>query len=181
MNEEKAVAILMGNLKGSRKKVSNLLEIAEACRFLIEKWGIKEMSRYFRVSEFMIRQIDKINDLNPKLRKLVGDGKLGIEASYQLWRFNEPKRTQVANFIKDMSTEDIRTFVHFAHKNPDMTLDECKKLFNKTKPEKIRVLVLPLDSETYDALQEIAVHSKLKLHDAAFKVLKRGLGIGKKI
>lgn len=167
---------MMANLKGSKNKPSNLLDFAEACRLLINKWGIKEMSKYFRTSEYMLRQIDKINDLkNPKLKKLIQDGKLGIEASYQLWRLNESKRLEVIEIIEKMTTKEIREFVYFLHKNPDMSIFECKKLFDKTQPEKIRILALPLDSQTYESLKESADKSKLKIHDYALKILERHL------
>lgn len=177
MNEEKAAAIMMANLKGSKNKPTNLVEFAEACRFLINKWGLKEMSRYFRVSEYMLRQIDKINELGPKLKKLTSTRKLGIEASYQLSRIEEPKRSQVANIIMDMTTYDIRRFVYFIVKNPTMSITQCKRLFEKEKPEKVRLLVLPLDSNTYNHLQKLADHSKHTIHDYALKILKKGLDV----
>ena len=70
MNEEDATAIMMGNLKGAKNKPSNLLEFGEACRFWIEKKGVKKTSERFKVSQYMIRQIDKINEIkNTKLEK----------------------------------------------------------------------------------------------------------------
>ena len=174
MNEENAVAIMMGNLKGSKNKPSNLLEFGEACGFLIDKWGVKEMSRYFKVSGYMLRQIDKVNELkNKKLQKLVKEGKLGIEASYQLWRIKEPKRSQVADIVKDMNTDDIRRFVYFIVKNPQLTISECKKLFEQEKPEEIKLLVIPLDSKTFETLQKKADRSHLKIHDYVTKLLRK--------
>lgn len=178
MNEEKAVAIMMANLKGSKNKPSNLLEFSDACRFLKNTWGIKEMSRYFRVSEYMLRQIEKINELtNPKLQKLVKEGKLGIEASYQLWRIKEPKRTQVANIVKDMTTDDIRRFVYFIVKNPKLSISDCKNLFEKEKPEEIKLLVLPLDSKTYETFEKEANMSHLKIHDYVLKILRKQVNV----
>lgn len=179
MKDEKAVAIMMGNLKGSKIKPSGLLELAEACRILKKKWGIKEMSHYFRVSQYMLRQIDKINDLNPKLKKLVEAGKLGIDASYQLWRLNEPKRSQVGEIVKDMNTDEIRVFVRLLHANPKLSVSDCKKLFDKMKSEKLRLLVLPLDTEIYERMKKSADKSKLTLHNYALKILRQGLD-GKK-
>lgn len=173
MNEEKAVAIMMANLKGAKiHKPVSLIEFADACRFLITKWGIKEMSRHFRTSEYMLRQIDKINELSPKLKKLVNDRKFGIDTAYQLWRISEPKRSQVAKEIKNMPTSDVRRFVYFIFHNPKLSIDKCKKLFEKEKPEQIQLLIIPLDSKTYENLKTIASRSKLKIHDYALKILK---------
>lgn len=177
MKEEKAVAIMMANIKGSKNKPSSLLEFAEACRTLLkhEKWGIKEMAKYFDVSEYMLRQIDKINELSPNVRKIVNDRKLGIEAAYQLWRLKEPKRTEVAKIIQGMTTDEIRSFVHFVHTKPHLDISECFRLFKETQPEKIRILALPLDEETFDKLKQSANKSKLKIHDYALKLLKRNM------
>ena len=174
MKEEKATAIMMGNLKGSKNKPSNLLEFAEACRVLKKLWGFTEMSKYFRISQYMLRQIDKINELNPTLQKLIKDGKLGIEASYQLWRINENKRKDVAKIIQNMTTDEIRTFVYMLQKNPDLSVKECKKLFEKQEGT-LSVLVLPLDTTTYNGLQKKAKKSKLSIHNYALKVLRNDI------
>ena len=180
MKEEKAVAIMMGNLKGSKIKPTNLLEFAVACRELKNKWGFTEMAKHFRVSQYMLRQIDKINELtNPKIKKLIKDGKLGIEASYQLWRIKEPKRSQVADEIKDMTIEDVRTLMYILKKNPELSVQECKKIFKKSEPEKMRLLVLPLDPETYEHLQKSALKSKETIHNYSLKILRRDI-LGKK-
>ena len=172
MNEENATAIMMGNLKGPKIKPTNLIEIAIACRFLIKKMGINKMSERFYVSPYMIRQIDKINELdNPKLQKLIKAGKLGIEASYQLWRIKEPKRSQVANIIKSMNTSDVRRFVYFIVKNPHLSITDCKKLFLDEKPKNINILVLPINSEIYHELEKESQNNKLKIHDYVLKLL----------
>lgn len=175
MNVEDATAIMMANLKGSKNKPSSLLEFANACRTLLrdKEWGIKEMTRYFRVSEYMIRQIDKINELkSPKLKKLIKDGKLGIETCYQLSRIEEPKRSKVADIIQDMPANDVRRFVYFIMHNPKLSLTEINKLFENEKPEKIKLLVIPLDSQIHEGLEKLAIRSKLKIHDYALKVLR---------
>jgi len=174
LNEQKAVAIMMGNLKGPKNKPSNLLEFAEACKFLKNKWGFSEMSRYFKTSQYMLRQIDKINELNPKLRNMIKNEKLGIEASYQLWRIKEPMRTKVADIIQDMTTEQIRTFVYMIKKNPTASLENIKKMFQKEEG-KIRMLVLPLDEETFDKLSKSASKSKESIHNYALQLLQKRL------
>ena len=177
MNIEKAVAICMANFKGSKThKPANLLEFAEACNTLLKdkEWGIKEMARYFDVAEYTIRQVDKINNIakNPKLKKLVKEGKIGIEASHHLSRIEEPKRSQIAEIITDLPSKDVRRFIYFIVHNPKLSFTEIKKLVEKEKPEKIQLLVIPLDPETHKTLEKFATRSKLKIHDYALKILK---------
>ena|SRR2546428_1839860 len=175
MNEAKAVAIMMANFKGAKNKPSNLLEFAEACGTLLKHkdWGMNEMRRYFHASGYMLRQINKINELkSPKIRKLIKEGKLGIDACYQLSRIEEPKRSQVAEIIKDLPEKEQRRFVYFIVHNPKLSITEIERLVEKEKPEEIKLLVIPLDKQTYENLEEFAGRSKLKIHDYALKVLK---------
>lgn len=174
MNEEEAYVTMVGNLKGSKNKPSNLLKFGEACRYWVKKKGVKGTSEKFKASQYMIRQIDKINEIdNPKLRQMIKTGKLGIEASYQLWRIKEPKRSQVANIVKDMTTEDIRRFVYFVVKNPKLPISECKKLFEQEQPKNINLLVLPLSSAIYNELESEAKRQKSTIHDCVLKLLEK--------
>jgi len=84
LNERQATAILMGNLKGTKNKPADLIKLSNACQFMIKKWGIKEVSIFFGVSEYMLRQIEKINHLDSATKKFIQKNKLGIEKSYQL-------------------------------------------------------------------------------------------------
>src|SRR2546422_8506572 len=93
-----ATLILLRSLKGRKNKPHNLVEVAEACRTLRDDkdWGWKEMSRFFKVSVYMLRQIDRINDLNPTAKKLVRRGKIKIEQAYQLSRLTGSRQDEAA-------------------------------------------------------------------------------------
>lgn len=172
MREEAAVAVCMACFKQSKNKPENLLRFSVACRTLLKRWGIKEMSRYFGVSEYQIRQIDKINDLDPELKKLAKESHSGIEMFYHMWRLKEPKRSQVAGVARNMGSEDVRTLMHFIRKNPSLSVAECKDLLDKTKPEQVNLLVLPLDNNAYEGLAHSAQKSGMKVHDYAIKILR---------
>lgn len=174
MNEETATAIMMGNLRGSKNKPSNLLEFGEACRFWTRKIGVKDTAKRFKVSQTMIRRIDKINEIDdPKLRQMIKEGKFKIEASYHLWRIKEPKRSQAAKILKDMATEDIRRFMYFIIKNPLLSIKECKELLDSEKPKNMSLLMLPIDSTMYSELEQEAKRKNLKTRDYILKLLIR--------
>lgn len=172
LSEEKATAILLANLKGAKKKSSNLIEVARACRLLIQKWGIGRMSDFFRVSQYQIRQIDKINDLNPDIQRLISNGKLGIDASYQIWRLDEKHRSEVAKQAANLSAHEIRQLVYLLLRNPTMSTKEAKNLSEKALRKRINLLLIPLTSETYRGLKKIAKDSDQNIHDLALKVLE---------
>jgi len=167
---------MLANLKQS--KSSNLLDFAKACRLLKKEWGFKEMSNYFKISQYMLRQIDKINELSPSLQELVKVGKLKIETSYQLWRIPESQREKAAKIIQGLSSNQTRDFIHYAIKY-QYDLDKAEKKFEKTKDKKIRLLVLPLTDKIYDDLKISSKKSKKNVHDHALKILENYL-YGKK-
>ena len=70
-----------------------------------------------------------------------------------------------------MTTEQIRTFVYLLQKNSDISVKECKKLFERQEGT-LNLLVLPLDTTTYNVLQKKAKKSKLSIHNYALKILK---------
>jgi len=172
LSEEKATAILLANLKGPKKKPTNLLTIAAACRLLIQRWGIKRVSEFFGVSQYQLRQIDKINDLSPEVRELIQKGKLGIEASYQLWRLGEKLQSEVAKEMLGMSAHEIRQLVYLLRKNPSMSVKEAKRLTDKAMQKRISLLVLPLTSDTYRNLRRLAEESHQGIHDLVLRVLE---------
>src|SRR5487761_491611 len=102
MNEKDAIAMMAANLKGPKIKYSNLLEFAEACDYLIKKWkSVAEVARFFDVSDFMIRQINRINTLSTEAKGLVGEGRIGIDTAYWISRidFDERKQNTVAKYV----------------------------------------------------------------------------------
>lgn len=172
MNEKQAVAILMANLKGDKKKVTNLVSVAEACRTLKGKWGLDEMTNFFRISSFTLRQIDKINDLNPDVRKLVAERKLGIEQAYQLSRLKGNRQSEAVREVTRLTAHETRTFVNLLLKNDSTPVQKCIGTFEKTYLKRPNLLVVPLSSNTYRRLQERASKSKITVHDVALRILE---------
>jgi|APSaa5957512535_1039671.scaffolds.fasta_scaffold21451_2 hypothetical protein len=175
MNEDKAIAILMANLKGAKKKPSNLLEFSEACGVLREKWGFKKMSEFFHVSQYMLRQIDKINELDKNLKNLVKNGDLGIEGSYHLWRLSPNNRTKAAKILSELNSEEIRVFMNIARKNKEKSIEIWKKEFEQIRNEKIQMIILPVEPELYKKLEKNAKKTKSTVHDYALKIIKKNL------
>jgi len=173
MNEEKAIAIMMANLKGAKKKSVNLLEFANACRTLKNKWkgGIKEMSEFFHVSQYMLRQIDRINDLDEEFIPLVKEGKLGIDASYQLWRLDKKRRKGFSDIAPSLTTEEIRAFVNILHKNPKKSVSESKKELDKIRDRNIHLVMLQLESKEFKKLKKHASDKKQNVNDFLIKLI----------
>lgn len=171
--EEKSVAILLANLK--KAKTANWLEIARACRTLLQRpnWGIHRMSEFFGVSEYLLRQIDKINDLTDEVKELVRDGELGLEESYLLWRRGKEKQAQVAKAASGLTAHELRQFVQLLMKNESMSMAEARRLTEATRTKEVRIVMLPLNSETYEMLDRLSKRRRhMNIHETALKILE---------
>ena len=162
MNEKQATAILMGNLKGVKNKPTSLTKVSDACNLLIKKWGVKEVSRFFDVFQYMLRQIEKISQLDTDTKKYVQKNKLGIEKSYHLWRLDESKRKEVLPLIRNLSSYDVRNLVYIIRHEPNKSVKECMKIFEEKYSNETTVMVLALSTDLSKRLQKISQEKKMK-------------------
>lgn len=172
MNEEKAIAILLANIKKFKNKPSKLTDFAKACEFLINKNGLTETAKLADSSEYQLKQITKINELSPKIKKIIDAGKLGIDSSYQIWRLNESIREQVAKESIDLTSHEVRQLVHLLLKNKNMTIKEAKDLTRSVLRHKFKILSIPLTDQTYDRLSKIAKKKNKDLRKFITEILE---------
>ena len=173
MNEKQATAILMGNLKGAKNKPTDLVQISEACNLLITKWGISEAARFFKVSAYMLRQIAKIESLDPHTKKYVQKHKLGIEKAYQLWRVDEAKRRELLPPVRNLSTADIRNLVYIILSEPAKPVSECKEIFDEKYSRKTTIMVLQLPPDLANRLLCISREKKTKPNQYVMGLIER--------
>lgn len=152
----------MGNLKGVKNKPTNLVEISNACNLLVKNWGIKEVSRFFDVSEYMLRQIEKISHLDTDTKKFIQKHHLGIEKSYHLWRLDEAKRKEVLPFVRNLSSDDVRNLVYLMIHEPKKSVKESMKIFEEKYAKESTVMVLALPTDLANRLQTISREKKMK-------------------
>ena len=172
MNEKQASAILMGNLKGSKNKPTDLVKVSDACDFLIKKWGIKEASRFFKVSEYMLRQIEKITQLDSATKKYVQKHKFGIEKAYQLWRIKESKRIESLPLIKNLTTADVRNLIYIIRNEPSKSIKECKKIFDEKYAKETTILVLSLPPDLANCLTQMSKKKKMRPVQYVIKLIE---------
>jgi len=162
LNEKQATAILMGNLKGPKNKPTDLIKVSDACNLLIKKWGIKETSRFFDTGQYMLRQIEKISQLDSTTKKYIRKHSLGIEKSYHLWRIDESKRTEMLPLVRDLSTGDVRNLTYVILHEPTKSVKECKKIFDAKYAKETIIMALVLPTDLSNRLQQISKKKKLK-------------------
>ncbi len=172
MNEKQATAILMGNLKGSKNKPTDLAIVSSACDFLIKKWGITETAKFFKVSEYMLRQIEKIIQLDSVTKKYVKKHKLGIEKAYQLWRIDESKRIELLPFIKNLTTKDVRNLIYIIRNDSSKSIKECKKIFDNEYSKETTILALALPPDLVNGITQISKKKKMKPVQYVMKLIE---------
>lgn len=177
LTEEKAVAILMANLKGPKVKPSDWIQIAEACRKLrnSDSWGLPKMASFFQVANYLLRQIDSLNQLHPEVKKLVRNRELGLDEAFLISKMPYQKQLAVARFAiqSKINSKELRQLAYLIAKYPNKDFEQVKSLFAKTRQKKkMRLLILPLDSELYVKLKQGALRSRMKIQDFIFKAVE---------
>lgn len=179
MNEKDAIAMMAANLKGPKIKYSNLLEFAEACDYLIKKWkSVAEVARFFDVSDFMIRQINRINTLSTEAKGLVGEGRIGIDTAYWISRidFDERKQNTVAKYVveNEVTSKETRILVDMIISEKKSDLSPLLKKFEEIRPKnrEVHVLVVPIAGPTFSKFRKLASSEKLSPHDLVLKLIE---------
>lgn len=171
MDIDKAKSILIANLKGSKKKRSSLITIAEATRLLLKNYeSSRRLASDFGVSRPIIESFDKMNDQPDEIKELIREGKILLDASTKLSSIpNFKKRIELAHSVAGLTAFDTRYIIDYWKKHPKLSAEECKKIVldSKEKTKEIHVLVVPLDKEEYSEFQYVTKLRKLKLEDAA--------------
>jgi len=171
MNEDEAKAILIANLKGSKKKRSSLITIAKATRLLLQNYpSTKKLAIDFDVSRPIIESFDKINDQPEEIKELIAEGRILLDQSTKLSTIsNNKKRIEVARTVSGLTAFETRYVIDYCKKHPELSAKECKKkvMDSRTITKQIHVLVIPLEEKNYKAFLFTAQNEGLKSEEAA--------------
>ena len=173
MNKDEAKAILHSNLKGSKKKRSPLLIIAQAIRLLVnddEYGSTSKVAESFGVSRSTIEAFDKMNDQPTEIQKLIEDGKIGIGINPNLVSIaNIERRISVANIIAGLRVKDARAIITKCKKDRNLEPERCKNAVINTKSiEKPRKsLTISLELSEHSAFLEASKKAGFSTKEAA--------------
>lgn len=165
----------MANLKGSKKKPSGLFEISKAVRTMIKEWNIKKCSEFFKVSEYQLRQFDKLNDLRPSVQEIIKKNELGVESAYQITRLDVKIQEKALKTIQGLRSHEVRQFIHLIKQNPKMSLADAKKTAKKSLRENSQIIVLPLSLQIFVDLQKKSKKHRKKIHDYILQIIEEKL------
>ena len=173
LTEEKALAILITNLN-RRTKRSGTLEIAQACRYLHDRYGSYEgVAKRVGAGDETIRQYAEIDGLPTEVKKLIQDGLLrGMEVPYQLSRIKDFQRMmKTAKAVGSMNSMDAREAIKYVLKHPQKSIEEFKQRIMESKRPvvDIDVIVIPLSDAVLQKLKDESQRKSLS------KLLKRNI------
>ena len=179
MDRETAEVILLSNLKGTKRKPSTLLEIAEACRTLIrEHRSVRQVAEAFGVSVQQIVEFNRLLDLPIEVQDFFRSDHTGVSKWYELSKVPDYKRQiEVAPHIKKLSIHDTRAIVDYARRHPDIPTETAvqRVLESKKSVKRVHVMVVGFDEATFIQLKNESTKQNVRTEDLASALVKQGL------
>lgn len=184
MDKDEAKKILIANLKGSKRKSAPLLTIAAAVRFLAsdkEYGSTSKLAEGFDVKRPTIESFDKMNDQPEEIKKLIEEGKIGIDASTKLSTIpDRERRVRLAKAVAGLSAKQTRQTISYSKKYPNLSPEDCKKAVTNFKPAKkqVKSVAIHLESEDYEAFIAASKKSGLRPEEAGKQALLKWIKAG---
>lgn len=179
-NEDLAIAFLQANVHGRKKKIVSILDMADAVKFLVNKYKKQEKvaSIVKIMSREMVREFYNISTLPEEIKKLVQKKKIRIDVAQRLYKIdNTKKQIKLANIVSDLSAHDARKVIDYAINNSEKSVEECAKIVQGSKNvvKKYDTLVIPLEKDDYQILNNFARREKLTATRFAKKLVEQWL------
>ncbi|MFQ5821495.1 MAG: hypothetical protein ACE5I5_16045 [Candidatus Heimdallarchaeota archaeon] len=164
-NEKELESVLARVLANTltQKRPCNLIEVARDIEVLKKEMGsLEEVSKVIGISSDMLRQFLSINQLSPKVRKLVEDRKIdSVTVIHYMRNFNEDDQEVIAKeVIADRLTSgDVRALVSLKNKFPNLNIHKLISRILNSKDIKVyvarfRVLIEPRENTALRKLFE---------------------------
>jgi len=180
-NENKLLANLFLNLKGSKKKREDWISIAKKCKKIVtDSKDRKEAAQKLGVSTELIRAILNLLELPDEVQQLIKEGKILFDAAQRIntiklndTKKEQEKRIEVAKTISGLSSHEQREIIQYAKKFPNSSLKDFTKRVSKHREvRQIHVVVLPLENDVYYVLQNQAKRKKISLEKIILEIIE---------
>ena len=179
MEKNDAKKILIANLKGSKKKCSPLLTIAQAVRLLLndaEYGSTTKLAKSFGVRRPTIEAFDKMNEQPDEIKKLITEGKIGIDASTKLSVIpDQRKRAELAKTVAGLNAEQTRRTIAYFKKHPKASFHDCKQAAVNFKPPRrnVRTVMVRLERREYEAFAAASKKASLQPAEAGKQAISK--------
>jgi len=146
--------------KGTKRKKRdiNLLELSEEIKYLykIHK-TLDKVADVVKLSPEMVREFLKITELEGEAKKLIKLGLISsVDIGYRISKLPEKDQIIFAKCIveKNLSSKDVRAIVRYKIDNPKMSIEKAIIKVIQSKDQKIYVVYLGIEEDTYKKLLE---------------------------
>ena len=186
-NENQRLANLFLNLKGSKKKRDNWINIAKICKDVLDNSkNRKTAASKLGVSTELIRSIVSLLDLPMEVQKLIKQDKILLDAAQRINTIKhddkekeKKRRIEVAKEIAGLTSHEQREIISYAKKFPNSSLKNYKKRVTTTHEIKeIHVVVISLEQKQYEKLEKISKKRKLSLEKLLVEIVEQWLEEG---
>ena len=186
-SENQILANLFLNLKGSKKKRDNWINIAKICKeFLDNSKNRKTTASKLGVSPELIRSIVSLLDLPIEVQKLIKEGKILFDAAQRINTIKDDnkekekkRRIEVAKEIVGLTSHEQREIIRYAKKFPNSSLKNYKKRVTTAREIKeIHVAVISLEKKQYEKLEKMSKKRKLSLEKLLLEIVEHWLKEG---
>lgn len=164
MDEDELLASLYLNLKGSKKKRENWIEIAHQCKQLRVHYGSAHITaEKLGVSDELVRAILTLLTLPEEVQQRIKNNQILFDAGQRIARIkNKETQIKVAEAIIGLKSHDQRQVIQYAKGYPHASLDDFieRLVDSKDKIEKLILLILPLQEDTYAILKIMGAKEK---------------------
>jgi len=183
-SENQELANLFLNLKGSKKKRDDWINIAKICKDVLDNsTNRKTAASKLGVSPELVRSIVSLLDLPLEVQKLIKQRKILLDAAQRINTIKDTnkekekrRRIQVANEIKGLTSHEQREIIRYAKKFPNSSLKNYKKRVTTTREIKeIHVAVISLETVQYKKLEKISKKRKLSVEKLLLEIVEQWL------
>lgn len=160
MEETNALAILFANTRRNTR-TSNLIEVANATNFVVERYGVEETARKVGLSKEMIREFLKVLELPMEIQAKVESREIdSVDITKRLLSLlhHGISEADIMQFIernRGLRTEDLRDVERLVKKS-GMSLIEAMDVVGAAKKRSDHLFILSLDDATYQRIKRIA-------------------------
>lgn len=177
--EERLLADLYFDLKGSKKKRADWIEIAKKCNRLADHYGsVRLASQKLGVSYELVRSIISLLRLPKEVQTMVKENKILYDAAKRLLTIKDAnKRTEVAKAIVGLPSHRQREIIRYARLYPESDLTNyIRRVVEPTRrTETIRVAVIPLRNPMFHSLDTIRKVRKITVERLILNIVDEWL------
>ena len=177
---ERLLAELMFDLKGRKTKSHDWMTIADMSETVVKHFdnSVSQAVKKLRIHPSTLNSILRLRDLDPRTQKLVRKRLVLFDSAQRLNTIRDGDRQyDVARLLIGLSNKQQRDLIQHALRYPELDLVDFRKKLTgeKTRRENIRVVILPMDDETYRSVEKVSKEERKPIQSLLMAIVSEWL------